>query len=61
MPFISNRFSLEGQQKYFQNKIEGEDGEESKKTHRGLANRGCPFIEVENVKKEGIDGHLDVI
>ena len=32
-----------------------------KKTHGGLAIRGCPFIEVENVKKEGIDGHLDVI
>ena len=35
-------------------------GREVKKTHGGLANRGSPFIEVENVKK-GIDGHLDVI
>ena len=36
-------------------------GREVKKTHGGLANRGSPFIEVENVKKEGIDGQLDVI
>ena len=33
-------------------------GKEVKKTRGGLANRGSPFIEVENVKKEGIYGSL---
>jgi hypothetical protein len=39
-----------------------EDGEGSvKKTHGGLANRGRPLIEVENVKKGRSKGHLDFI